>query len=640
MKQNKTIIITVTSSHQDNITKATKEEVLAADYIPSDKKDGKYLTISGFDKLENAGKIDFSREELTVKELFIKLKNGHTVTSLFKRSDPFNWYGSFANQWEGSQVIFIDADDTIVPIFTIENNLKHKPTFIFSTQSHQMEGKKNRFRLVYVFDRVMHNRIGYDSIVSELFDEIETCIADAGDKDFTLDRCTFNSAGFFYGNPKPTIEYITSWCIYSPEEIFKDYDDTPASEDEIKTATQRAEEIKGKKQKKRRNVPTTIPRRECYKLNNLGRELVKDCQSGNFSLDDILGKYRDHFVIQLSIPLDEQPENQPFIPYKEGYQKLWFRPKWINDITGKKTLVINPFKNGEKRHIMLFDQLIICRKIHEDKICFDELLFHALHLFQIGYVNQNKDGSECKGVDVITPINILNITKKAWNANLAYHAPMIKRNEEKSNFSYKLNPAYCKARDSRPIQLAGYVRHCYVTSKWDEKLNLIAKEIIEGKSNAKLAQILSERTGEKICEKTLGRHKKEWMETHLGSKNSVISDSEGGTRVKSPSNPSISHSTTSLSPTSPSTPYSPYTPLYPTTILSSCPTFAHPTTTLPKSSKIQRLQLFIELVDLNKTAKENLTIMADNGLDISLRTYRNYMRELKLSEQCMELALF
>jgi hypothetical protein len=39
----------------------------------------------------------------------------------------------------------------------------------------------------------------------------------------------------------------------------------------------------------------------------------------------------------------------------------------------------------------------------------------------------------------------------------------------------------------------------------------------------------------------------------------------------------------------------------------------------------------MELVDLNKTAKENLTIMADNGLEISLRTYRNYMQFLGLT---------
>jgi len=168
------------------------------------------------------------------------------------------------------------------------------------------------------------------------------------------------------------------------------------------------------------------------------------------------------------------------------------------------------------------------------------------------------------------------------------------------------------------------VRHCYVSSKWDEKLNLIFKEILCGLSIPKLAQILSERTGEKICEKTLGRHKKEWLETHFGSKKTVFSDFQG---VK----PTIDTSNPSISTLSPSTPYPPYTPSYPPTILSSCPTFALPNTTLPKGSKGQRLQLFMELVDLNKTAKENLTIMADNGLDISLRTYRNYMQFLGLT---------
>ena len=610
--------------------KATKEEVLAAEYIPIVKKGDKYVKMSGNEHLVSPGKITFSKKELTAEELFYSLVHGYTVTSLWRRKDPFNWRRSFDGQWEGSQVVFIDADDTIVPIYTIENKLKHKPTFIFSTQSHQMEGKKNRFRLVYVFDRVMHNRIGYDAIAQELVDEIEACIADAGDKGFTLDKCTFNNASFFYGNPKSNIEYITSWCIYSPEEIFKNYDDTPATEDEINAATQRAEEKKARKSRKNSNIPTTLSRKEYYKQNEHGPMLMKDCQFGNYSIDELLEKYRGKYIVLLSTPLDEMPAEQPFIPYKEGYQKIWFRPKWTKDVTGKRILVINPFKNGEKRHIMLLDQLIICRKIHEDKICFDELLFHALHLFQMGYANINKDGSECKPVDVITPINILHITKEAWDANLAYHAPLLKRNEEKSKFTYKLNPAYCEAKGLRPIQLSGSVRHCYVASKWDEKMNLIFKEIFCGLSIPKLAQILSERTGEKICEKTLRRHKKEWMETHFGTKNLVFSDFEGAACAIDTTNPTISHSTTTLSPTTPTTPYSPDTPSYPTTILSSCPTIAHPNTTLPKGSKGQRLQLFIELVDLNKTAKENLTIMSERGLDISLRTYRTYMQFWKI----------
>lgn len=611
--------------------KATKEEVLAAEYIPIVKKGDKYVKMSGNEHLVSPGKITFSKKELTAEELFYSLVHGYTATSLWRRKDPFNWRRSFDGQWEGSQVVFIDADGTIVPIYTIENKLKHKPTFIFSTQSHQMEGKKNRFRLVYVFDRVMHNRIGYDAIAQELVDEIEACIADAGDKGFTLDNCTFNNAGFFYGNPKSNIEYITSWCIYSPEEIFKNYDDTPATEDEINAATQRAEEKKARKSKKNSNIPTTLSRKEYYKQNEHGPMLMKDCQFGNYSIDELLEKYRGKYIVLLSTPLDEMPAEQPFIPYKEGYQKVWFRPKWIKDITGKKTLAINPFKNGETRHIMLLNQLVIIRKIHEDKICFDELLFHALHLFKMGYANINKDGSECKPVDVITPINILHITKEAWDANLAYHAPLLKRNEEKSKFTYKLNPAYCEAMGLRPIQLSGSVRHCYVASKWDEKMNLIFKEIFCGLSIPKLAQILSERTGKKICEKTLRRHKKEWMETHFGTKNLVFTDFEGAACAIDTTNTTISHSTTTLSPTTPTTPYSPDTPSYPTTILSSCPTIAHPNTTLPKGSKGQRLQLFIELVDLNKTAKENLTIMSERGLDISLRTYRTYMQFWRLT---------
>ena len=56
-----------------------------------------------------------------------------------------------------------------------------------------------------------------------------------------------------------------------------------------------------------------------------------------------------------------------------------------------------------------------------------------------------------------------------------------------------------------------------------------------------------------------------------------------------------------------------------------------PSITSPtKEGKEYRLQQFVSLVDLNKTAKENITFMASQGLVISMRTYRNYMSNLHL----------
>lgn len=614
--------ITVTLSVQDNITKAAPEEVLAADYISDLRKKEKHVRMSGSDKIERISKISWQRESLTVADLFDKLKKGHAVTALFSRKDPFNWFGSFGGQWEGSQVIFLDADDTEVPIYALMNKLEHKPTFGFTTQSHQMRGTKNRYRLVYVFDSIMHNRPNYDKIARILFNEVVANIVDAGDKDFELDKCTFNSAGFFFGNPKSNIEYMTPWLIYAPTDILPGYDDTPVAvndtpESDTKNPSANLDTRKtgATQHTVRSNVPTTVRRKEEFKLKSLGPQLVNDCILGNMSLDEILNKYQCRYFIKLRSSLPEMPPEQSFILYQEGYQTVWFRPKDGKDRTDPRKCEINPFKNGDNRRIKLLEQLIVCRAIHEDKICFDELLYHALYFFWMGFANKNKNGTECKGTDFITPADILRKTREAWVANMDYHALLLKNNAARVAFKYKINPAYCEAKGLTKNKARGQARRDYYTYLWNEKLDIIEQEILGRTMSPKeLAELLTERTGEKISEKSLKRHLTAWLKAHFDPK-------WGSTWCNS-----------LYSRFSTATPNSPCPLINPTTILDSCPEFAHPTATSPtKEGKELRLQQFASLVDPTKTAKENLNIMASQGLVISMRTYRNYMSELRLN---------
>lgn len=449
------------------------------------------------------------------------LCKGHASTALYHREDPLNWIGKFEGQWEGNQVICLDADDSNVPVDVVLPLLQHKPTFTFTTQSHLRPGRKNRFRLVYVFDSIMHNRPCYDKMITILRDEVIAAIAKAGHIGFKLDKCTYNRAGFFFGNPNSNIETITPWCIYSPYELLPDYDDTPVAENKnshVKQQNSAEGNHDGKEHSCKQEAgrkPTTIKRPEYYKHPSQGAQLVSDCTQGRLTPEEIWKKYRGTYKIKLNTTLPYTPPEQSFIILPKGYQEVVLQFQKTKGTAGKKKTVVKRFRKGVRK-ITLRNQLFICRDVHEDKICFDELLYHAVYLFSRGYENKYKDGTGCKGGDVMTLPSILQIVRDVWVTNLEVYEQLLENNKKKfEKRKIKVNPTYCKKNNVTPEEAERKAWSDYTTYLWNWKLDMIAAEILDGKMNREeLAALLAERSGVKVSGRSIDRHKKQWLEEY------------------------------------------------------------------------------------------------------------------------------
>lgn len=517
----KSFQLTVTVSIEDNIRKVDQNEVRAANYIKGKEKEKKHIRIADSDEIQKISAITWHRKQLTAERLLNMLCKGHASTALYHREDTFNWIGKFEGQWKGNQIICLDADDSNVPVDVVLPLLQHKPTFTFTTQSHLRLGRKNRFRLVYVFDSIMHNRPCYDKIITILRDEVIAAIAKAGHIGFKLDNCTYNRAGFFFGNPNSNIETITPWCIYSPYELLLDYDDTPVAENkdsQVKQHNTAEGNHDGKEhscKQKSGSKPATIKRHEYFKHPSQGARLVSDCTQGKLTPEEIWKKFRDTYKIKLNTTLPYTPPEQSFIIIPKGYQEVSLQFQKKKDATGKKKTAVKRFRKGE-RHITLRNQLIICRDVHEDKICFDELLYHAVYLFYRAYENKYKDGTDCKDGDIMTLPSILQIVRDAWVTNLEAYEQLLENNKKKfEKKKIKVNPGYCEKNNVTPEEAKGKAWSDYTTHLWNLKLDMIAPEILAGNlDREELAALLTERSGEKVSGRSIDRHKKQWLEEH------------------------------------------------------------------------------------------------------------------------------
>lgn len=622
MNINKLYPIKITQSVQCDVRKATPEEISHAEYIPEDKKDNMWLYMDNELKVKTAGSLTFCPTEISAYQLFINLTNGHCVSGLFNRPSPFQWKGSFNGQWKGAQVIFLDADDSKVSMQETIEALKYKPTFAMTTQSHMMPGKLNRFRLAYVFKDVMHNFDGFSKIALALMLDVEQVIRAKGHEGFKLDRnCTLVPGRFFLGNPKSDIEYWTSWNIYQPTDIVSVYDDTPL---EIYTANKIKE--KGKEtQRKRTNAEkkNVVHRKrhhpKTFLHKDVGLQMEQDCHNPNMTIEQIVQEYSLMYRVRFETSLKQFSAEYPFIPYQEGYLKIYFRSEWGTDHTGKRVKKIKPFRNGEGRHIMLMNQLILVIAMNYDRICYDDLLYHGLYLFSIGYVNKNLDGTDCVGEDVFTPQRIKSIVDEAWSEDLNYRCKMIEKAKKDSEFGFKVNPETAGMLGMSKRKLLPMVKKFYTYCVWIERIQLIEQDILlMGKTYKELAKILSEKLGKEIKHTTLGTHVREWR------KSSEIMEFGDKNVTKNWLNP-IFPSNSTQNPIYTTSPNTPYTPIKKENILSKTNKMTPQDLGITEKHYYE-LTVFMEYYDNNKTNTENRQYMKSQGLKMSESTYKRNKR--------------
>ena len=198
-----------------------------------------------FKAAKNIGRVKmaFKEQEVTVDEFINYAISGYSFCNLFKfNEDKQYWIGggkywnktypvykrglnkgyfklSFKQNkfFNGSQTIFVDVDYThFNDINDYIKALKYKPTCVYTSFSDKVMKsgiESRRFRLVYVFDRVL-NEYEFRSVSINLYTQI---IKDT--KEPMLDCCGMGVSQYMNGSN--STEVYKSYIIYTPEDIEK-----------------------------------------------------------------------------------------------------------------------------------------------------------------------------------------------------------------------------------------------------------------------------------------------------------------------------------------------------------------------------------------------------------------------------------
>ena len=630
MFKNKDFIVQCSISSQVGVRKASEEQIAAAEYIPTDKKNSLWLTMDGCPNMSLPGQLSFSRESMSISQYKTNLLYGHSVTALHGRQDPYRWVGSFSGQWEGAQTILLDADECPIDLHDLWDRLQRKPTFAFTTQHHQVADYGNRFRLVYAFDQVMHNKDGYNKIALALMYEVEEAIRQAGYDEYKLDPCTTGEGRFFLGNPNAGVTSFDSWAVYSPLDIVSVYDDTPQQQvttlDFDMRNTIYGKQTKHSQSEMGRGVSPTRPHPFVYLKKDIAQNMKRDCEKPNADIQEIVMKYSKHYITRFKTSLEETPAEQSYIECPDDYLEIWFR--WLTHYQpGRKPIKeIKRFRNGDGRHLLLRIQLLVVMAIHHDRLCFDELVFHALALFNMAYSNKNRDGSICTGKDYFTPARLWSIAKKVWIANPEYVKITMAKQFKKCHKSWMVNPKYADARGKRPIEVKGEVQHDITVKKWFGHIEKIKTMVKNGITYSKIAETLSAMLGKPIKSSTLGRYIRLWRKKNsevvkTGDVNAEKNDKICADCVFSPYFTHFSSTSSTLS----TSPHPPYTPNKRQAILSDSNQMNQANTTRFQMVD-ERYAWFCSLFDPTLSRNQNLKIMKDEGFVISASTFKRYKR--------------
>lgn len=94
---------------------------------------------------------------MSVEDMYNHVLSGYTITGDYGFSEEFK-IGRTKDNWKGSQFLYIDLDGVDIDWDTLNTKLNNSnivPTFTYTTYSHGLPSKGNRYRIVYLFNKTI-----------------------------------------------------------------------------------------------------------------------------------------------------------------------------------------------------------------------------------------------------------------------------------------------------------------------------------------------------------------------------------------------------------------------------------------------------------------------------------------------------
>ena len=378
-----------------------------------------YITVStmGFEKkpLSNEmGKIQYIIKNLFIDEIAEYIKNGHVLSANFTEDDSTiirqtqRCYENFIS----TSMIMIDLDGEVeLELNELIENLKIKPSIAYTTFSHLIENKGNRYRLLYLFE----NEINDIKLYKDIYKIIVSSF------DFKLkDNCGSNVTQAVFGSKKDCI-LIKSNKIYS---ISNFIDISLFNKNNITNSNNQISHSNSIYKEEENIIRLERPIQD--------DEYIEDYW--NMSYNDLLTKYRDKYPIFEHTPLYQADDDTPYIILPPEYLEI--KRYWLIDYIYSEngsvktyTTKARKIKDGEGRKKKLFINGIL-RRMMIPSISFEHLL-NCLVYELYHYIDNSKD--------IIKKQRLFDIAMSAWNADITQYEHL----RESDNREFIVNDNYC-----------------------------------------------------------------------------------------------------------------------------------------------------------------------------------------------------
>lgn len=378
-----------------------------------------YITVSikGFEKKpqpNEMGKIEYIRKNLSIDEIAEHIKNGHVLSANFTEDDSTiirqtqRCYENFIS----TSMVMIDLDGEVeLELNELIENLKIKPSIAYTTFSHLIENKGNRYRLLYLFE----NEINDIKLYKDIYKIIVSSF------DFKLkDNCGSNVTQAVFGSKKNCI-LIKSNKIYSISNFINISLFNKNNITNLNNQISHSNSIN----KEEENI---------IRLERLIQddEYIEDYW--NMSYNDLQTKYKDKYPIFEHTPLYNPDEDTPYIFLPPNYIEI--KRYWLIDYIYSEngsvkcyTSKARKIKDGEGRKKKLFINGIL-RRMMIPTITFEHLL-NCLIYELYHYIDNSQDHIDKK--------RLYEVALNAWNADLNKYEHL----RQTDNREFVVNDRYC-----------------------------------------------------------------------------------------------------------------------------------------------------------------------------------------------------
>jgi hypothetical protein len=350
-------------------------------------------------------KISYIRRDLDVDDVVNHIRGGYVLSANFcdDYTSTITQRDRRYDNFISTPMIMFDLDNDIdCTLNELVRALQYKPTISYTTFSHQVNEKGNRYRLLYLFEKPIADIDCYRSIYKEISDTFNFKIDD---------NCGCNPTQAVFGSHNDCEVIVT---------------DSSYSVDDFNIPIEKGLSNSIKREKKNNIEIESLFRNDEYKSDFY-----------HLSYTELLDKYRHVYSFFEHTPLPIVSDDCPYIILPKNYisiKRYWLCQR-VEDEYGEEKwryAKIRKIKDGEQRRKKLFLNGILRRKMIPD-IGFEHLLqclvFELFHFY---------DNSK----DIIRKQDILNIARGVMNVDIAKYTF-----EQTDKRQFIINDAYCEKYD-------------------------------------------------------------------------------------------------------------------------------------------------------------------------------------------------